>query len=50
MSSCSSCGSYIPDWQWSSCSMCYWDIAHGRDWYYEEWTSQQEEINNSSPQ
>ncbi len=43
MPSCSSCGSEIPDGQGSSCSMCYGDIAHGRDGYYEEWARQQDQ-------
>lgn len=43
MGSCSSCGSSIPDGQGSSCSMCYGDISHGSDGYYEEWARQQME-------
>lgn len=43
MANCSSCGSSIPDGQGSSCSMCYGDIAHGTDGYYEEWARQQEQ-------
>ena len=42
MPSCSSCGSYIPEGQGSCCSMCYGDIAYGRDGYYQEWAEQQE--------
>jgi len=42
MNSCTSCGSEIPDEQ-RSCSMCYGDIAHGKDGYYEEWTRRLEE-------
>lgn len=42
MTSCSSCGSSIPEGQGSSCSMCYGDIAHGTDGYYEEWARQQD--------
>ena len=38
---CSSCGSYIPEGQGSSCSMCYGDIAYGKDGYYEEWALEQ---------
>lgn len=34
MPSCTSCGSYIPEGQGKSCSMCYGDIDHGRDGYY----------------
>lgn len=41
MTYCSSCGSPIPEGQGSSCSMCYGDIAYGRDGYYEEWALQQ---------
>ena len=40
-SSCSSCGSPIPDGQGSCCSMCYGDIAYGRDGYYEQWALEQ---------
>lgn len=42
MSNCSSCGSPIPEGQGSSCSMCYGDIAHGKDGYYEAWAREQE--------
>lgn len=42
MSYCSSCGSYIPEGQGSCCSMCYGDIAYGRDGYYQEWAEQQQ--------
>ena len=38
---CSSCGSPIPEGQGSSCSMCYGDIAYGRDKYYEEWAQEE---------
>lgn len=41
MAHCSSCGSEIPDGQGSSCSMCYGDINHGNDCYYEEWAREQ---------
>lgn len=34
MPSCTSCGSYIPEGQGKSCSMCYGDIDHGTDGYY----------------
>lgn len=37
---CSSCGSPIPDGQGRSCSMCYGDIAHGKDGYYQDWAEQ----------
>lgn len=40
---CTSCGSTIPDGQGSSCSMCYGDIAHGRDGFYEAWGREQEQ-------
>lgn len=30
---CTSCGSPIPEGQGSSCSMCYGDIAYGKDGY-----------------
>ena len=36
MPSCTSCGSYIPEGQGSSCSMCYGDPYHGSDGYYLE--------------
>lgn len=39
---CSSCGSEIPEGQGRCCSMCYGDIAYGRDGYYQEWAEQQE--------
>lgn len=43
MKSCTSCGSWIPDDQGSnSCSMCYGDISHGKDGYYEEWAREQD--------
>lgn len=42
MTYCTSCGLPIPDGQGSSCSMCYGDIGHGTDGYYEQWA--QEEI------
>lgn len=34
MPNCTSCGSYIPEGQGKSCSMCYGDIDHGKDGYY----------------
>lgn len=42
---CTSCGLPIPDGQGDSCSMCYGDIGHGTDGYYEEWAlhAQQDE-------
>jgi hypothetical protein len=46
MAYCSSCGSPIPDDQGSSCSMCYGDIAHGQDGYYEDWAREQMEEND----
>ena len=36
MGYCVDCGSPIPDDQ-NTCSMCYGDIEHGNDGYYEEW-------------
>ncbi len=39
---CTSCGSPIPKGQGKSCSMCYGDIAYGRDGYYEDWARRQE--------
>jgi hypothetical protein len=41
---CSSCGSEIPEGQGKSCSMCYGDIGHGSDGYYQEWVKEQEEL------
>lgn len=38
---CSSCGSPIPEGQGKSCSMCYGDIDHGKDGYYEEWAREE---------
>lgn len=40
MRNCTSCGSPIPDGQGDSCSMCYGDIAHGSDGYYEDFLNQ----------
>ena len=40
MNSCTQCGSQIPDGQ-NTCSMCYGDIDHGSDGYYQEWAEQQ---------
>jgi len=34
---CKSCGEKIPDGQGDLCSMCYGDIGHGTDGYYEDW-------------
>lgn len=50
---CTSCGSPIPDGQGKSCSMCYGDIAYGRDGYYEQWArdrmrEQDEEIQQAA--
>ncbi|MDD5358296.1 MAG: hypothetical protein PHX80_04065 [Candidatus Nanoarchaeia archaeon] len=42
MAYCTSCGSWIPDDQGESCSMCYGDISHGHDGYYENWARQQD--------
>lgn len=43
MAYCSSCGSWIPDGQGKSCSMCYGDPDHGRDGYYQKWLDDQAE-------
>ena len=43
MLNCTSCGSPIPDGQGKSCSMCYGDIAHGTDGYYNEWSARAQE-------
>lgn len=40
VSNCVQCGSEIPDGQ-RTCSMCYGDIAHGKDGYYEQWALEQ---------
>lgn len=37
MKYCTSCGSPIPEGQGKSCSMCYGDVNHGTDRYYENW-------------
>ena len=42
MSYCTSCGLPIPEGQGNnSCSMCYGDIAHGKDGYYQQWAEEQ---------
>lgn len=41
MAYCTSCGSFIPDGQGSSCSMCYGDVRHGKDGYYQDWLEEQ---------
>jgi hypothetical protein len=38
---CSSCGRSIPEGQGKSCSMCYGDVAFGRDNYYKDWLEDQ---------
>jgi len=39
---CTMCGAVIPDDQGSStCSMCFGDVGHGKDGYYEEYERQQ---------
>ena len=38
---CSSCGLPIPEGQGKSCSMCYGDIGHGKDGYYQRWADEQ---------
>lgn len=43
MANCTSCGSWIPDGQGKSCSMCYGDIHHGSDGYYRQWAEEQEQ-------
>ena len=42
MSSCKSCGIAIPAGQ-AFCSMCYGDIAYGRDGYYENFMQEREQ-------
>jgi len=42
MANCTDCGSSIPDSQ-NTCSMCYGDINHGSDGYYQEWAERQQE-------
>lgn len=37
MPNCTSCGQPIPEGQGSSCSMCYGDVAHGTDGYYQDY-------------
>ena len=42
MSYCTSCGLPIPEGQGNnSCSMCYGDIGHGKDGYYQQWAEEQ---------
>lgn len=41
MPNCTSCGNEIPEGQGRSCSMCYGDIGHGRDGYYQEWADRE---------
>ena len=43
MATCTSCGSYIPEGQGKSCSMCYGDPAYGRDGYYQAWIDGQQQ-------
>ena len=44
MKTCSMCGAPIPDDQGSNtCSMCYGDIGHGKDGYYQDWAEQQQQ-------
>ena len=47
---CTSCGSQIPEGQGKSCSMCYGDISHGTDGYYEEWARNQQQDDNQEIQ
>lgn len=49
MPNCTSCGSSIPEGQGKSCSMCYGDIAHGTDGYYEDWARNVEQQNEPEP-
>lgn len=41
MSYCTSCGLPIPEGQGNSCSMCYGDMGHGKDGYYQQWAEEQ---------
>lgn len=41
MPNCTSCGIDIPTGQGKSCSMCYGDINHGSDGYYQAWAREQ---------
>jgi len=41
MGACNCCGIEIPDGQ-RTCSMCYGNISHGTDGYYEQWALEQE--------
>ena len=47
---CTSCGSWIPEGQGKSCSMCYGDINHGKDGYYRDWAKRQQEDDNQEIQ
>ena len=41
MGNCTQCGSQIPDNQ-RVCSMCYGDIAYGKDGHYQRWAEEQQ--------
>lgn len=44
MANCVMCGSPLPANQGSlTCSMCYGDVGHGKDGYYENWLREMEE-------
>ena len=47
---CTSCGSYIPEGQGSSCSMCYGDIEYGKDGYYRERAERQRQDEQEQPE
>jgi predicted amidophosphoribosyltransferase len=49
MNYCVDCGSPIPDDQ-NTCSMCYEDVDHGHDGYYQEWLEEQQRENNNKHQ
>jgi len=50
MAYCTSCGSYIPEGQGKSCSMCYGDPYHGKDGYYLRELEEQERQKESERQ
>jgi hypothetical protein len=50
MGHCTSCGSWIPDDQGKSCSMCYGDPGHGHDGYYQAYLDEQERQHRPAPQ
>jgi len=47
MPNCTMCGAPIPENQGSkTCSMCYGDVGHGHDYYYQRWLEEAESQEN----